>query len=103
MLHICQLTSFSYDSPGPAKEAVSCSFASFANNLHAGDFLPAELWQLQITPPHNQTSVAVLGVCSHHHPGVEVPECPLSVSCGVLLATAYRYILELVEEHSVWK
>lgn len=52
MLHICQFAAFPYDSPGPVKEAVSCSFAIFANNLHAGGSLPVQLWQLQITSPH---------------------------------------------------
>lgn len=54
VLHIHQCTAFLCDSPGPVKEAVSCSFASFANSLHAGDFLPAQLWQLQITPPRTK-------------------------------------------------
>lgn len=52
VLHIYQFTAFLYNSPGPVKEAASCSFASFANNLHAGDFLPAQLRHLQIAPPH---------------------------------------------------
>lgn len=56
VLRICQFTAFPYDSPGPVKKAASCSFANFADNPHAGDFLPAQLRQLQITPPHTQAA-----------------------------------------------
>lgn len=52
MLYICRFAAFPYDSPGPVKESVSCSFAIFANNLHAGDSLLPQLWQLEITTPH---------------------------------------------------
>lgn len=53
VLHIYRFPAFLYDSPGAAEEAVSDSFASFANNPHAGDVLPAQPGQLPITPPHS--------------------------------------------------
>lgn len=45
-------------------------------------------------------------ICSHHPQKPSwswVPECPLSVSCGVLLATTLRCVLEQREEHSLRK
>lgn len=53
VLHVYQFPAFLYDSPGTVQEAVSGSFASFANNPHTGDILPAQPGQLRITPPHS--------------------------------------------------